>query len=92
MKKKLTPAKQPLPKFASDREAAEYFEKHSVAGVWDRLPETRPAVRAMSKTSKKSLSSDEIAAKASRGEDISAYFSNKFTVVRPVRRAKKKAG
>ena len=31
------------------------------------------------------ISADEIADKASRGEDISAYFSNKFTVVRPVR-------
>jgi hypothetical protein len=29
-------------------------------------------------------SADEIAEKASRGEDISAYFTNKFTVVRPV--------
>lgn len=91
MKKKLTPAKMPLPKFTSDKEAAEYFEKHSVASVWDQLPEARPAVRAASKTSKKSLSSDEIAAKASRGEDISAHFTNKFTVVRPVPRAKRKA-
>jgi Ribbon-helix-helix protein, copG family len=40
----------------------------------------------MPKTSRKSLSADEIADKASRGEDISAYFTNKFTVVRPVRR------
>ncbi len=29
---------------------------------------------------------DEIAEMASRGEDVSAYFTNKFTVVRPVRR------
>jgi len=29
---------------------------------------------------------DEIADMASRGEDISAYFTNKFTVVRPVKR------
>jgi len=40
----------------------------------------------MPKSSKNALSADEIAAKASRGEDISAYFSNQFTVVRPVRR------
>lgn len=40
----------------------------------------------MPKTSKTRLSADEIAEKASRGEDISAYFTNKFTVVRPVRR------
>lgn len=29
---------------------------------------------------------DEIAEMASRGEDVSRYFTNKFTVVRPVRR------
>lgn len=29
---------------------------------------------------------DEIAEMATRGEDVSAYFTNKFTVVRPVRR------
>jgi len=40
----------------------------------------------MPKTPKTRLSADEIAEKASRGEDISAYFTNKFTVVRPVRR------
>jgi len=40
----------------------------------------------MSKTSKSAPSADEIAEKASRGEDISGYFTNKFTVVRPVRR------
>ena len=40
----------------------------------------------MPKTSRRPLSADEIAEKASRGEDISAYFTNKFTVVRPVRR------
>ena len=40
----------------------------------------------MPKTSKTGLSADEIAEKASRGEDVSAYFTNRFTVVRPVRR------
>jgi hypothetical protein len=39
----------------------------------------------MPKTSRR-VSADEIAEKASRGEDVSAYFTNKFTVVRPVRR------
>ena len=43
MKKKLLTAKMPLPKFRSDKEAAEYFEAHSVAEVWDQLPESRPA-------------------------------------------------
>jgi predicted DNA binding CopG/RHH family protein len=41
MKKKLPQAKAPLPKFHSDKEAAEYFETHSVADVWDRLPKGR---------------------------------------------------
>jgi hypothetical protein len=40
----------------------------------------------MPKTSKAKSSADEIARKASQGEDISAHFTNKFTVVRPVRR------
>ena len=35
---------------------------------------------------RKTRTADEIAEMASRGEDISAYFTNKFTVVRPVRR------
>ena len=43
MKKKLPPAKAPLPKFRSDKEAAEYFEAHSMADVWDRLPEAQRA-------------------------------------------------
>ena len=43
MKKKLSPAKSPLPKFQSDREAAEYFERHSVANAWDQLPEAAQA-------------------------------------------------
>jgi predicted DNA binding CopG/RHH family protein len=43
MKKKLSPAKSPLPKFSSDREAAEYFGSHSMAGVWDRLAEVPQA-------------------------------------------------
>ena len=43
MKKKLPPAKIPLPKFRSDKEAAEYFESHSVADVWDRLPAAKAA-------------------------------------------------
>lgn len=40
----------------------------------------------MPKTFKTKPSADEIAEKATRGEDISGYFTNKFTVVRPVRR------
>jgi len=40
----------------------------------------------MPKTSRRTPTADEIAEMASRGEDISAHFTNKFTVVRPVRR------
>ncbi|MCW5981248.1 MAG: hypothetical protein KIT09_24405 [Bryobacteraceae bacterium] len=42
MKKKLPPAKKPLPRFSSDEEAADYFQTHSVAEVWDQLPEAAP--------------------------------------------------
>jgi len=40
----------------------------------------------MPKTSKKSPNADQIAEMASRGEDVSTYFTNKFTVVRPIHR------
>ena len=40
----------------------------------------------MPKTSKKAPSADEIAEMATRGENISRYFTNRFTVVRPVHR------
>lgn len=40
----------------------------------------------MPRTSRKTPTADEIAEMASRGEDISSYLTNKFTVVRPVRR------
>src|SRR5450631_819679 len=49
-----------------------------------RLPKRRS--KPMPKTSKKTPTADEIADMASRGEDISGHFTNKFTVVRPVRR------
>lgn len=42
MKKTLPLAKAPLPKFASDKDAAEYFAAHSIAGVWDQLPAAPP--------------------------------------------------
>lgn len=38
----------------------------------------------MPKTSKTTRSAEEIAEMATRGEDVSAYFTNKFTAVRPV--------
>ncbi len=40
----------------------------------------------MPKTRKFKVSADEIAEKATRGEDISAHFTNSFAVVRPVHR------
>ena len=40
----------------------------------------------MPTTSKTKLPADDIADKASRGEDVSMDFTNKFTVVRPVKR------
>jgi Ribbon-helix-helix protein, copG family len=40
----------------------------------------------MPKTSRKPPTADEIAEKASRGEDVSAYFTNNFTLIRPIRR------
>jgi hypothetical protein len=40
----------------------------------------------MPKTSKANPTAEEIADMASRGEDVSSRFTNKFTVVRPVRR------
>lgn len=40
----------------------------------------------MPRTSKRGPSAEEIAEMASRGEDISCYFTNRFTVVRPIRR------
>jgi predicted DNA binding CopG/RHH family protein len=52
MKKKLSPAKSPLPKFRSDQDAAEYFERHSVAAVWDGLseaPRAKPSAALASK-------------------------------------------
>ena len=43
MKEPLKPAKLPLPKFRSDKEAAEYFDTHAVTGVWDALATAKPA-------------------------------------------------
>jgi len=43
MKKKLPSAKARLPKFRSDKVAADYLETHSVAAVWDQLPAGKQA-------------------------------------------------
>ena len=40
----------------------------------------------MPKISRSTPTADEIAEMATQGKDVSAYFTNKFTVVRPVRR------
>jgi predicted DNA binding CopG/RHH family protein len=42
MKKRLPPAKSPLPNFPSDEAAAEYFDTHSMADIWETLPESKP--------------------------------------------------
>lgn len=41
MKKKLPVAKTPLREFRSDKDAAEYFETHSLGDVWNQLPESK---------------------------------------------------
>lgn len=53
MKKTLPLANAPLPKFASDEAAAEYFAAHSAADVWDQLPATKAGK--LSKTLTKSI-------------------------------------
>lgn len=53
MKRKLPPAKTPLPAFRSDKEAADYFQTHSVADAWNQLPEAK-ALK-MSRTLEKSI-------------------------------------
>lgn len=40
----------------------------------------------MPNKSRPKIAPDEIAEKAARGEDVSSFFTNQFTVVRPVRR------
>ena len=40
----------------------------------------------MRKVAKTSPTVDEIAEMATRGEDVSRFFTNQFTVVRPIRR------
>ena len=41
----------------------------------------------MRKTSRKAVrTADEIAEMATQGKDVSAYFTNQFVVVRPIRR------
>jgi hypothetical protein len=40
----------------------------------------------MPNKSKPAPSADEIASMATRGEDVSSFFTNEFAVVRPVRR------
>jgi len=46
----------------------------------------RPQSKAKSKMPKTKPTADEIAEIASRGEDVSAHFTNKFAVVKPLRR------
>jgi hypothetical protein len=43
VRKKLPLAKGPVSKFRSQKPAAEYLETHSVAEVWNQLPEEKQA-------------------------------------------------
>jgi hypothetical protein len=45
-----------------------------------------PKTSRKNSTAAKTPTADEIAEMASRGEDISSYFTRKFTVVRPIHR------
>jgi hypothetical protein len=56
----------------------------SMASACSRL--RKYSNKAMPKTFKKSPTADQTAEMASRGEDVSAYFTNQFTVVKPVYR------
>ena len=51
MKTRVIQTRTPTPTFQSDKEAAEYFDSHSVAGVWDELAEEKP-VRLSAKLAK----------------------------------------
>ena len=62
MKRKRPQAKEPLPRFGSDESAAEYFETHAVADVWDQLPPAEPAKA--SKTLERSIRDRHTAAKS----------------------------
>src|SRR5579862_3043415 len=62
MKKNLPSAKAPLPKTASEQDAADYFETHSVADVWDQLPEAKP--HKLSKALAKAIRERHAAAKS----------------------------
>jgi hypothetical protein len=48
--------------------------------LWKATKEER---KAMPKTFIKPVDAEEIAAMADRGQDVSAHFTNQFTVVRP---------
>ncbi len=45
----------------------------------------------MPSKSKPKIDAEEIAERASRGEDVSSFFTRKFKVVRPIRRVNQKA-
>ena len=45
----------------------------------------------MPSKSKLKIDAEEIAERASRGEDVSSFFTGKFDAVRPVRRVNQKA-
>jgi hypothetical protein len=48
-------------------------------------------MRNKSKAPRKTPTAEQIAEMATQGEDVSRFFTNNFTIVRPVRRSGKKA-
>ena len=61
--------------------------RHDAQGEFHHpIKRPRRNSKAMPRTSKTAISADEIAERASRGEDISACFTRKFTVVKAVHR------
>ncbi len=58
----------------------------SQIGIREPAATCYKAYSALSETPKKPPTADQVAAMASRGEDASQWFTNKFSVVRPIRR------
>ncbi len=106
MKSKLPPAKLPLPKFRSDKAAAEYFDTHSVAEVWNQLPEGKrvksskvleKAVRDRHRVAKSPISirlgADQIAAakKIAEAKSVGYQTQLRMWIAEGIRREAKRA-
>ena len=106
MRKKLSPAKMPLPKFASDEAAAEYFATHSLEDIWGRLPEAKrlklsksieKSVRERHKAAKSPISirlgADQIAAakKIAAAKSVGYQTQLRMWIAEGIRREAKRA-